>query len=199
MKNTFIGLLIFSMSFCGSINAQHSEDLRIADSLIYAKNYIAAEGLIQHVIDKKISRFELSRAYFLLSKLNLEMGILEKAVYHNNQSLSIRKNLDYEFIADNYFLFGLIEMRKGDNEKALSNFFKTTELPYESVEFSGLLYAYIAQVYYRKGDIENVLKYYRIAMGTLKTAFEEANTLDLSHYKVRRNRLYYDNFLIGYL
>ena len=107
--------------------------------------------------------------------------------------------MQYEFIGENYFLFGLIEMEKGDMEKALDSFFKAIELPYESIEFGGLLYANIALIYYRKGDIDNVVKYYKIAMNTFFTAFEEANQLDLNSYRIRRNRLYYNNFFVGYL
>jgi len=184
---------------CGSINAQHSQVLMRADSLIQNENYNAAKVLLTQVINDDPSRFELSNAYFLLSQMYFDENDLEKAAYHNQQSLSIRNDLHYEFIAENYMHFGLIAMRKADNDRALWNFLKASELPYQSIEFGGLLYAYMAQVYYRLEDMENVIKNYRIAMEALQTAFEEANELDLNHYRIRRHRLYYDNFLVGYL
>jgi len=199
MKNFFVELLIIGLLACGSVNAQQSDMLLRADSLIQSKNYTAAEGILLRMIEDNPSRFELAKAYFLLSRSYFGNGDLGKATYNNQKSLSIFKDLHYEFIAENYFLFGLIEMQKGDNEMALGNFLKASELPFESIEFAGLVYAYIAQVNYRKGDVENVLINYQIAMEALMTAFVESNKLDLNHYKIRGNRLWYDNFLVGYL
>jgi tetratricopeptide (TPR) repeat protein len=199
MKNTFFELLILGFLFCGSANAQHSNELAQADSLIQNHKYESALIVVDNAILQKPGRFVLSEAYFQLAQAYLGLGNLEKANSSNRQSLSIRKKLRYEFIADNYLLFGLIEMQKGDDDKALAYFFKAAELPYESIEFSGLLYAYIAQIYYRKGEIGKVLRYYKIAMETWLTAFEEANILDLNHYQIRKNRLYYDHFFVGYL
>ncbi len=199
MKNIVFGLLSICLLICGPANAQLSEELMQADSFIQSNEYEKALQVVNHTIDQKPSRFVLSQAYYQLSRVYLGLNDYNKAIYHNRQSLVIRKNLHYEFIADNYMLFGLVEMKRGDNDKALGYLFKATELPYETVEFSGLLYAYIAQVYYRKNKIDKVLKYYTLAMQTLQTAFEEATQLDLNHYRIRSNRLHYDNFFVGYL
>lgn len=199
MKNTLFGLLMFAFLFCGSIHAQHGGQLNHADSLIQNHEYSSAQILLERIIANNPSKFELSKAYFLISQIYAETGDLQKARYHNQQSLSIRKDLHYEFIADNFMLFGLIEMKKGENEQALWNFFEAADLPYESIEFGGLLYAYIAQVYYRKGDMPNVFKYYKIAMQALRTAYEEGDVADVKHYRTRRNRLYYESFFIGFL
>ena len=190
---------MFAFLFCSSVHAQHGTELLQADSLIQNHEYSSAQIILERIITDNPSRFELSKAYFLISQVHMETGDLQKASYHNQQSLSIRKDLHYEFIADNYMLFGLIEMKKGDNKKALWNFFEAADLPYESIEFGGLLYAYIAQVYYRKDDMKNVFKYYKIAMQALRTAYEEGDVADAIHYRVRRNRLYYERFFIGFL
>ena len=199
MKNTFFIFLIFGILLCSSANAQFPEELAQADSLIKVQDYNNALSVLQQTVQQKPTRFLLSHVYFQLGEAYLGLEDFEKATYYNKQSLSIRNDLLYEFIASNYMLFGLIEMKRNEYDKALGYFFKATDLPYESIEFGGLLYAYIAQVYYQKDEIEQVIKYYKIAMGSWLTAFEEANLLDLNHYRIRRNRLYYDNFFVGYL
>ncbi len=199
MRNTVFVLLIIGFFICSKANAQLPDELMQTDSLIQAKDYKKALQVVKQTIEQKSTRFVLSQAYYQLSRVYLGLNDFDKAIYHNHQSLDIRENLRYEFIAGNYMLFGLIEMKRGNNDKALGNLFKAAELPFETLEFSGLLYAYIAQVYYRKGKIDEVLKYYAIAMETLQTAFEESSQLDLNHYRIRLNRLYYDDFFIGYL
>jgi tetratricopeptide (TPR) repeat protein len=199
MKNAFLKSLIFGLMICGSANAQYPDELMKADSLIQQQDYNNALSVINHVIEQNPTRFLLSHANFQLGQIFLGMDNLEKAIYYNQRSLAIRNDLQYEFIGDNYMLFGLIEMQRGNNDKALGYFFKAIELPYESLEFGGLLYAYIAQVYYRKNELENVVKHYKIAMQTWMTAFEDANVLDLNHYRIRRNRLFYDQFFVGFL
>ena len=199
MKNTFLGFLILGMMCCGAANAQYPDELLRADSLIQHQEYGKAINLLNQLIERKPSRFVLSKTYFQLARGYLGIKDFAKAKYFNELSLSIKNDLFYELIADNYMLFGLIEMEKDSNEKALVYFFKGIELPFETIESGGLLYAYIAQVYYRKGEMENVIKYYTIAMKTLQTAFEESTKLDLNHYKIRGNYLFYDNFFVGFL
>ena len=180
--------------------AQDANTLLIkADSLLELKEFQNALNVVNTAISKEPSKFVLSQANFRLSKAYLGLQNFDKAIYYNNQSLSLLEDLRYEFIADNYAQFGHIEMKRGNNDKALSYFFKALELPYETVEFSGLVYANIALIYFQKGEIEKVLKYYSIAMQTMMTAFKEASVLDINHYRTRGNRLYYDRFFIGFL
>ncbi len=199
MKNFYIEFLMLSFLICGSVNAQHAEKLLHADSLIQKQEYSQALNLLSKAVDQKSTRFELSKVYYLLGKAYLGLENYDKAIYHNKQSLSIRKDLHFEFIADNHMLFGLIEMSRHQNDNALNHFMKASELPYESIEFSGLLYAYIAQVYFRKGNIGKMLYNYKIAMEAFMTAYKETYAMDHSHYRIWRNRLYYDNFFVGYL
>ncbi len=199
MKNTFFIFLIFGFLLSSSTNAQYPDELAQADSLIKAQDYNNALNVLNQSIQQKATRFVLSHVYFQMGEAYLGLEDFEKATYFNKQSLSIRNDLFYEFIADNYMLFGLIEMQKNNNDKALGYFFKAIDLPYESIEFGGLLYAYIAQVYYRKGETEEVIKYYKVAMGSWMTAFEEVNIKEHDRYHIRRNRLYYDHFFVGYL
>lgn len=199
MKNPFPGMLICCMMACSFANAQYPDELTQADSLIQVKEYQKAVNLLNHLIDQKPTRFVLSKAYFQLGLGYLGLEDFSKAKYYNEQSLSIKEDLLYELIADNYMLFGLIDMQIGNDDSALKYLFKATELPYETPESGGLIYAYIALIYYQNGDLENMVKYYKIAMETWQTAFEESGKLDKDHYQIRRNRLFYDNFFVGFL
>ena len=200
LKINFAWLLTLCLLFAANGKAQDANTLLVkADSLLELKEFQNALDLVNKAISAKPSKFVLSQANFRLSKAYLGLQDFDKAVYFNNQSLSLLEDLRYEFIADNYALFGHIEMKRGQKDKALNYFFKALELPYETIEFSGLVYANIALIYFQKGEMNEVLKYYSIAMETMMTAFEEANILDLNHYRIRGNRLYYDRFFIGYL
>jgi tetratricopeptide (TPR) repeat protein len=200
MKNTFWGLLILSMMLGGSAFSQKpGDELHSADSLIRLGQFQNALTLVNGVIENKTSRFVLSNAYFRLGHIYLGLKDFDKAVYYNKQSLDIRNNLMYELISENYLLFGLIELKKENDDLALNHFLKASELPFESYDYAGLVYAYIALTYYRKGEIEQVLHNYKIAMKTWMTAYKEGQPSDINRFRVRRNKLYYDNFFVGYL
>lgn len=200
MKNTFWGLLILNMMLGGiAFSQKPGDELHSVDSLLRLGQFQNALTLINGVIEKKSSRFVLSNAYFRLGQSYLGLKDFDKAVYYNKHSLDIRNNLMYELISENYMLFGLIELEKRNDDLALSHFLKANELPFESFEYAGLLYAYIALTYYRKGDFKQVIHNYKIAMQTWMTAYKEGQPSDINRFQVRQNKLYYDNFFVGYL
>lgn len=171
-----------SVSTLGS--AQSYLQLEKADSLALAHDYSAAIDILNAILEAKPRNFLKAQTFYQLSKIYLEGQELEKAYDYNLQSLKVRDKIQYEFIADNYLLFGIIKLLESDLEGALENFVEAKNLPHADLQFSGNLDGYLGTVYEQLGRDSSALENYKNSIEILGWELPE-NHQDISEAHLR--------------
>lgn len=178
-------IFIICLSFGVTSEGQSYQQLLKADSLAIANDFVTSTKLINDVLNSRPRNFLKSQAFYQLSYNYLQLFDLEKAYDYNEQSLKIRKQLQYEFIADNYMRFGTIELLKNNLQTALDYFLDAKDLPHANLKFSGILDGYLGATYDRLGQSTLALKYYNNSLEILTDVFGENHPdVSVAHYNL---------------
>ncbi|MEM1319358.1 MAG: CHAT domain-containing protein [Bacteroidota bacterium] len=173
----------------GPLHAQRN--LEMADSLIRSRQYKSAEWLINDYLQQnKSNRFAAAKGYYLLSYIALQQFQMEAATDYNRQSLELKQQLNYEFVAANYMRFGTIQLVQEDYERALEYYREAEQLPLEDLREFALLKGYMASAHAGLGQYDKAIRAYEEGLETLLT---EASPSDPDVCQMRYNlgRVYF--------
>jgi tetratricopeptide (TPR) repeat protein len=176
VKKQILILLIILPGIAGFLSGQKAGILHLADSLSKASWYNASnEVLHQFIRDNPKRLYDLSTAYFLMSYNFLQLGDYESSIVSNGESLRLRERLRTDDLAENYMRLGAVQLVQGDYERAMHNFFKARELPYESPRLFSMINGYLATAYLEMGEYERANKAYLQSLEILKIDLGESH------------------------
>lgn len=131
-------------------------------------------------VSKKVTINDLSKSVNDAQKLtNSGNSNAAKAAYDNILKSTSDDHTKAILLLDK----ALIPLNSGNYDEAL-NIAKEAE----SVEKSSYVYSFLAQIYEKKGDSENAIKYYRLAISTIDKTQPSAGD-DIDYYQSKINSL----------
>jgi len=143
-------------------------------ALIDEGDFLEAQTQLHTAIQKHDRLdFDLSDAYERLSYVYMQLGNTDRARRYNQESLQIREQFQYEFIAIHYMRSGTLDLIDGRYEQALLHLKRAEDLPHEDLAFSARLFGYLSQTYIRLGDREEAFRYADLSLETLRAEFGE--------------------------